>query len=157
MAEQSNDVFFLGHRLGYGKIDFFLVSLSQMAEKPAAEPIYRVIFNNQSEVYELYTRYIFQSEMYGFIEVEELLFDDGLINEGETEAKASFDKLKLEFTGVKRSFIPLPSIVRVDEMEKPGVVKVSPSKDDPAGNVRHFPSPVFKRPPVEPVDPSSDD
>jgi hypothetical protein len=128
-----------------------------MAEKPAAEPIYRVIFNNQSEVYELYTRYIFQSEMYGFIEVEELLFDDGLITDGETEAKASFDKLKLEFTGVKRSFIPLPSIIRVDEMEKPGVVKVSPSKDDPAGNVRHFPSPVFKRPPVEPVDPSSDD
>lgn len=130
-----------------------------MAEKPAAEPIYRVIFNNQSEVYELYTRYIFQSEMYGFIEVEELLFDESLISDAndETEAKASFDKLKLEFTGVKRSFIPLPSIIRVDEMEKPGVVKVSPSKDDPTGNVRHFPSPAFKRPPVEPVEPSSED
>jgi hypothetical protein len=130
MAEQSNDVFFLGHRLGYGKIDFFLVSLSLMAEKPAAEPIYRVIFNNQGEVYELYTRYIFQSEMYGFIEVEELLFDESLISDAsdEAEAKISFDKLKLEFTGVKRSFIPLPSVIRVDEMEKPGVVKVSPLK-----------------------------
>lgn len=125
-----------------------------MAEKPTAEPIYRVIFNNQGEVYELYTRYIYQSEMYGFVEVEELLFDDSQISDAldETEAKANFDKLKLEFAGVKRSFIPLPSINRIDEMEKPGVVKVSPSKDDPTGNVRHFPSGAFKRPPVEPSD-----
>ena len=130
-----------------------------MAEKPAAEPIYRVIFNNQSEVYELYTRYIFQSEMYGFIEVEELLFDESLISDAndEAEAKISFDKLKLEFTGVKRSFIPLPSVIRIDEMEKPGVVKVSPSKEDMTGNVRHFPSPIFKRPPADPVDTPSDD
>jgi|TARA_B110001452_G_C15132040_1_gene394422 hypothetical protein len=135
------------------------MSLSQMAEKPAAEPIYRVIFNNQSEVYELYTRYIFQSEMYGFIEVEELLFDESLISDAsdEAEAKISFDKLKLEFTGVKRSFIPLPSVIRIDEMEKPGVVKVSPSKENMTGNVRHFPSPIFKRPPADPVDTSSDD
>ena len=122
-----------------------------MAEKPTAEPIYRVIFNNQGEVYELYTRYIYQSEMYGFVEVEELLFDESQISDAsdDSEAKANFEKLKLEFTGVKRSFIPLPSITRIDEMEKPGVVKVSPSKDAPAGNVRHFPSTGFKRPPVE--------
>jgi len=122
-----------------------------MAEKPTAEPIYRVIFNNQGEVYELYTRYIYQSEMYGFVEVEELLFDESQISEtsDDAEAKANFEKLKLEFAGVKRSFIPLPSITRIDEMEKPGVVKVSPSKDDPTGNVRHFPSTGFKRPPVE--------
>jgi hypothetical protein len=127
-----------------------------MAEKPTAEPIYRVIFNNQGEVYELYTRYIFQSEMYGFIEVEELLFDESQVDNAsdKVEAKISFDKLKLEFSGVKRSFIPLPSIIRVDEMEKLGVIKVSPSKGDPEGNVRHFPSPAFKRPSVEP--PSDD-
>tara|TARA_B100000446_G_scaffold179308_1_gene194211 strand:- start:369 stop:770 length:402 start_codon:yes stop_codon:yes gene_type:complete len=129
-----------------------------MAEKTTAEPIYRVIFNNQGEVYELYTRYIFQSEMYGFIEVEELLFDESQISNAtdDVEAKTSFDKLKLEFTGVKRSFIPLPSISRIDEMEKPGAVKVTPVKETLTGNVRHFPSTAFKRPPVDPVD-SSDD
>ena len=151
----------VGHALWVSMVIciFSLMSLSQMAEKPAAEPIYRVIFNNQSEVYELYTRYIFQSEMYGFIEVEELLFDESLISDAsdEAEAKISFDKLKLEFTGVKRSFIPLPSVIRIDEMEKPGVVKVSPSKENMTGNVRHFPSPIFKRPPADPVDTSSDD
>lgn len=128
-----------------------------MAEKTIAEPIYRVIFNNQGDVYELYTLYIYQSEMYGFVEVEELIFDDSQIKEakdqeeasGQQETKRNFEKLKLEFTGVKRSFIPLPSIIRIDEMEKPGVVKVSQSKDDPAGNVRHFPSHAFKRPPID--------
>ncbi len=130
-----------------------------MAEKPTAEPIYRVIFNNQGEVYELYTRYIYQSEMYGFIEVEELLFDDSQMSDesAEPDTKSNFEKLKLEFNGVKRSFIPLPSVIRIDEMEKPGVVKVTPSQDDSKGNVRHFPSTAFKRPPIEPTDSSVDD
>jgi len=140
-----------------------------MADKPTAEPIYRVIFNNQSEVYELYALYIYQSEMYGFIEVEELLFDekqfDGKLFNGKESDKAlqdagdkaekssnDFAKFKQQFSGVKRSFIPLTSIIRIDEMEKPGVVKVPSAKDSPAGNVRHFPSTGFKRPPVSPVD-----
>jgi hypothetical protein len=130
-----------------------------MAEKPTAEPIYRVIFNNQGDVYDLYTRYIYQSEMYGFVEVEELLFDENQIDDAkdQVEAKANFEKLKMEFTGVKRSFIPLPSIIRIDEMEKPGVVKVTQLNDDPVGNVRHFPSTGFKRPSAEPTEPSKDD
>jgi len=131
-----------------------------MADKPTAEPIYRVIFNNQSEVYELYALYIYQSEMYGFIEVEELLFDAKQSGEKESdkteETSNKFAKFKQEFSGVKRSFIPLQSIIRIDEMEKPGVVKVPSTKDSPAGNVRHFPSTGFKRPTAEPVDAPED-
>lgn len=130
-----------------------------MAEKTIAEPIYRVIFDNQGDVYELYTLFIYQSEMYGFVEVEELIFDDSQISEAKNQevAKVNFEKLKVEFTGVKRSFIPLPSIIRIDEMEKPGVVKVTPSKGDSNGNVRHFPSPAFKRPPMDSDDSTVDD
>lgn len=130
-----------------------------MAEKTTAEPIYRVIFNNQGDVYELYTLYIYQSEMYGFIEVEELIFDDSQISEVKSQelAKANFEKLKLEFAGVKRSFIPLNSIIRIDEMAKPGVVKVTLAKGDSHGNVRHFPSHAFKRPPVDTDDSTLDD
>lgn len=131
-----------------------------MAEKTIAEPIYRVIFNNQGDVYELYTLYIFQSEMYGFVEVEELIFDDSQISETNdvAQAKENFEKLKTEFTGVKRSFIPMSSIIRIDEMEKPGIIKASQSKDD-QGNVRHFPSTAFKRPPLdsENIDKSTED
>ena len=41
-----------------------------------AEPthLYRVIFQSQGQVYELYARDIYQSELYGFIEIEGYVF-----------------------------------------------------------------------------------
>ncbi|MFM7783315.1 MAG: DUF1820 family protein, partial [Gammaproteobacteria bacterium] len=36
-----------------------------------ADPIYKVIFVNQNQVFELYAKQIYQSDLYGFIEVEE--------------------------------------------------------------------------------------
>ena len=41
-----------------------------------AQPIYKVIFQNQNRVYEVYARQIFQSDMWGFIEIEELVFGE---------------------------------------------------------------------------------
>ena len=75
---------------------------------------YRVIFYNNEDVYEIYASHVFPSEMYGFIEVEELLFGERskvLVDPGE-------EKLKAEFSGVKRSYIPMNAIVRIDEVEQ---------------------------------------
>ncbi|MBL4611182.1 MAG: DUF1820 family protein, partial [Pseudomonas sp.] len=33
------------------------------------QPIYRVIFLNQGQVFELYARNIFQSDLWGFLEI----------------------------------------------------------------------------------------
>ena len=41
-----------------------------------AQPIYKVIFQNQNKVYEVYARQIFQSDMWGFIEIEEFIFGE---------------------------------------------------------------------------------
>ena len=76
--------------------------------------IYRVLFVNQGKLYELYAREIYQGDLYGFIEVEELIFGERssvLINPAE-------EKLQNEFAGVKRTFVPLHSVVRIDEMER---------------------------------------
>lgn len=103
-----------------------------MPDKITPDPIYKVIFNNQGEVFEVYARYIYQSDLYGFIEIEELLFGERsqvLVDPGE-------EKLKAEFTGVKRSYIPVQSIIRIDEVDKQGVAKVSEGK----GNVTQFPA-----------------
>ena len=67
-----------------------------------AKSIYRVLFVNQGKLYELYAREIYQGDLYGFIEVEELIFGERssvLINPAE-------EKLQNEFVGVKRTFIP---------------------------------------------------
>jgi hypothetical protein len=100
----------------------------------ATIPIYKVIFLNQGQVFEVYAREIYQSEMYGFIEVEEFVFGERtqmLVDPAE-------EKLKNEFAGVKRSFIPMHSIVRIDEVEKEGVGKVTEAKGD--GKIAHFPA-----------------
>ena len=99
----------------------------------AKTPIFRVIFQNQGEVCEIYARQIFQSELWGFIEVEEFVFGERsqlLVDPGEEKLKAVFD-------GVKRSYIPLNTIMRIDEVEKEGASKVSKATGD---NVRQFPS-----------------
>jgi len=98
-------------------------------------PTYKVVFYNQNQVYEVYARAIYQSDMYGFIEVEEFVFGERtalLVDPAE-------EKLKNEFAGVKRSYIPMHSIIRIDEVEKEGAVKVTEVKGD---KVAQFPYPV---------------
>ena len=93
------------------------------------QEVYRITFLNKGQVYEIFARQVYQSELYGFIEVEEFVFD---------ERSQMVVDLKLEFQDVKRSFIPLQAIIRIDEVEKTGVAKIS-SGD----NVMPFPAPAF--------------
>ena len=83
--------------------------------------IYRIAFLNKGKVYEVFVKQVYQSDLYGFIEIEDYVFDERsqvLVDPGE-------EKLKAEFNGVKRSFIPMQAIIRIDEVEKSGVSKIS--------------------------------
>jgi hypothetical protein len=100
------------------------------------QPIYKVIFHSQNQVYEVYARQIFQSDMWGFIEVEEFVFGE----RSQLLVDPSEEKLKHEFGGVKRSYIPMHSVIRIDEVEKEGAGKISESRSGP-GNVSAFPMP----------------
>ena len=104
-------------------------------------PIYKVIFVNQNNVYEVYARAIYQSEMYGFIEVEDFVFGERsqmIVDPGE-------EKLKNEFSGVSRSYIPMHAVIRIDEVEKEGVGKVSEAAGS-GSNVTAFPLPAGAKP-----------
>ncbi|MEQ8954847.1 MAG: DUF1820 family protein [Gammaproteobacteria bacterium] len=83
--------------------------------------IYKISFLNKGKVYELFVKQVYQSELYGFIEVEDFLFDE----RSQMLVDPSEEKLKTEFNGVKRSFIPMQAIIRIDEVEKGGVAKIS--------------------------------
>jgi hypothetical protein len=99
--------------------------------------VYRVIFQNQGNIYELYARKVSQGDLFSFVEVEDILFGERngvLVNPSE-------ERLKSEFSGVKSTYIPLQAIVRIDEVEKEGVNKIiatAGSKD----NVTPFPLPL---------------
>ena len=45
-----------------------------MSDKDQAQHIYRVFFHNQGQVYELYAHNIYQSDLYGFVEIEDYTF-----------------------------------------------------------------------------------
>ncbi|MEE8059219.1 MAG: DUF1820 family protein [Pseudomonadales bacterium] len=105
-------------------------------------PIYKVIFLNQSKVYELYAKAIYQSEMYGFIEVEEFIFGEHT----QMIVDPSEEKLKNEFAGVARSYLPMHSIIRIDEVEKEGIGKIVDASAGVSSNVTAFPLPGGARP-----------
>ena len=92
-----------------------------MAKK---KPVYRVQFHNQGEVYELFARHVSHGEMYGFVEIAGIIF-------GERSAvlvDPSEEKLKSEFEGVKRTFVPMHAVIRVDEVQREGTNKVNDHK-----------------------------
>jgi hypothetical protein len=83
--------------------------------------IYKIAFLNKGKVYEVFVKQVYQSDLYGFIEVEDFVFNE----RSQVVVDPSEEKLKAEFNGVKRSFIPIQAIIRIDEVEKGGVGKIS--------------------------------
>ena len=97
---------------------------------------YKVVFHNQGKVYELYARSVSHSEMYGFLEIGDIIF-------GERTAilvDPSEEKLKSEFSGVERTFVPIHSVIRVDQVDKSGANKVHAAGEG-SGNIAKFPMP----------------
>ncbi|MBT8141659.1 MAG: DUF1820 family protein [Gammaproteobacteria bacterium] len=100
------------------------------------QSLFKVIFMNQGQVYEIYAREISEGGLFGFLEVEEMVFGEKTT----LVVDPSEEKLKSEFAGVTRSYIPLHHIIRIDEVEKKGVSKISKVDGD---NVTRFPSPIY--------------
>lgn len=97
---------------------------------------YRITFHNQGKIYEIYALNVHQSGLFGFIEVENIVF-------GEKTAVVvdpSEENLKSEFEGVQRTYLPMHSVIRIDEVEKSGQGKITDSKE---GDSKVTPFPVF--------------
>ena len=82
--------------------------------------IYKVVFIYQEQVYEIYAENVYQGDMYGFIIVEDLVFGE----KSSIVLDPTEEKLRKEFEGVKRSFIPLHEVLRIDQVQKRGVAKI---------------------------------
>ena len=109
----------------------------------AASHIFKVLFVNQGKVYEVYARKVGHGNMFGFIEVEELVFGE----RSTVVLDPSEERIKAEFEGVKRTYLPLHSVLRIDEVKKQGVSKITSLEG--GANVTQFPMPVYSTPPGE--------
>jgi hypothetical protein len=105
---------------------------------PAA-PIFKVIFLNQGKVYEVYAKSVSHGGLFGFIEVEELVFG----TRSSLVVDPAEEKIKTEFEGVKRTYLPMHSILRIDEVDKQGTSKITAVD---GGNVAQFPVPMYTPP-----------
>ena len=102
----------------------------------ATSHIFKVVFVNQGKVFEIYARKVSHGSLFGFIEVEEIVF-------GERSAVVvdpSEERIKAEFEGVKRTYLPMHSVVRIDEVRKQGISKITAFE---GSNIAQFPMPMY--------------
>jgi len=100
--------------------------------------IFRITFVNQGKVYLLYAEAVRQAEVYGFVEIEGLIFGETssvVIDPGE-------EKLKNEFSGVTRTLVPMHAVIRVDEVKKRGQSKILELSKE-ATNITPFPNSLY--------------
>jgi hypothetical protein len=103
----------------------------------ASKPIYKIIFLNQGKVYEIYARRVSQTgTLFGFVEIEELVFGarKGVVVDPAEE------RLQLEFEGVKKTYLPMHYVLRIDEVDKQGIGKIT---NVDGSNVSQFPMPMY--------------
>ena len=98
--------------------------------------LFKVAFMSQGQVYEVYARSVGQGDLFGFIVIEELVFGE----RSTVVLDPSEEKIKSEFKNVRRTYLPMHSIIRIDEVDKEGTAKISKLE---GGNVAQFPLPVY--------------
>jgi len=104
----------------------------------AERRLFRITFLNQGQVYEVYARKVAQGGLLGFVEVEQLVFNAAnrvVVDPGE-------ERLQREFEGVRRCYLPMHSILRIDEVDKQGQARITEAGK--TGNVAAFPVPMFR-------------
>ena len=84
-------------------------------------PLYRIQFMNNGKNYQLYVREIVQSNLFGFLEIADFVFD----TQSAVLVAPSEEKLKNEFSGVERRFITIQAVISFDAVTARGSARIS--------------------------------
>lgn len=103
-----------------------------MSEQQA---MYRVEFIQGGERYELYVRELTQGSLFGFVEIADFVWDTHTT----VVVDPSHEKLKSEFEGVNRTYIPMHSVLRIDSVTKKGQAKIT----EIDSKIATFPRPIY--------------
>lgn len=103
----------------------------------AAKKLYKVTFLNAGKIYELYARQVASGALWGFTEIADLVFD---VHEG-VVVDPTEERLRDEFGHTRVLHLPMPSIVRIEEVDRKGQSAI---RDAASGEkvVTPFPMPV---------------
>jgi hypothetical protein len=104
-----------------------------------SDSIYRVLFIQSKQIYEVYAKYITEEALVGFVELEDLVFS----NPSSIVVDPSEERLKAEFADVYRIYVPMHTILRIDEVKRVGVAKVY---DNQSSSLSHLSDNMIKMP-----------
>lgn len=107
--------------------------------------LYRVLFHQDNKIFEVYSNYISEEALVGFLEVEDLVLTElhsTILIDPDNE-----DRMRQEFKEVKRCYIPIHLILRIDEIVKEGASLRN--LGEKTSNVSQFPGKPFHRVPTE--------
>jgi len=101
--------------------------------------IYRVTFLSQGEIYEVYACSVSQGGLLGFVEIGELVFGERT----QVVVDPSEERLQREFKGVQRTYLPMHSILRIDQVTKQGTGRIRDAARRETRKVTPFPMPIY--------------
>lgn len=101
--------------------------------------LYRVVFQGQGEVVEIFARNVSQGGLFGFVEIGELVFGE----RSSLVVDPSEEKLKEQFKDVESFFVPMHTVLRIDVVSKQGTAKIH--KIEGGGKVTTLP--IYTRTP----------
>ena len=105
----------------------------------AVRSLYRVAFVNQGKVYEIYCHRVTQDGLFGFVMLEDIAFGE----RATVVVDPAEEKLRNEFAGVRRTYVPLHAVVRIDEVERQGEARIIHAEQ---GNIMPFPGTYLHNP-----------
>ena len=105
----------------------------------ASKKLYKITFFNAGKIYELYARQVSSGSLWGFTEINELVFD---VNEG-LVVDPTEERLRDEFAHTKSLHLPMQSIVRIEEVDRKGQTAI---RDATTGEKVVMPFPMPAKP-----------
>jgi len=113
-------------------------SASSMSSRKPAQRIFRICFMNQGQVYEVFAKNVSHGSTLGFVEVGQLLFGE----RSQVVVDPTEERLKTEFADVKRFFVPLHAVIRIDEVQKEGQARIMKPEREGGASIP-FPVPIY--------------
>ena len=108
--------------------------------------IFKVRFQNEGKIFEIFAREVTQGHLFGFVEVADLVWG----TKSEVIIDPSEQELRNEFAGVTRIHVPMHALLRIDEVEKGGAGKIIPMPTAAASKTPSAPSPIYTPAPKGP-------
>ncbi|MBL8021563.1 MAG: DUF1820 family protein [Leptospirales bacterium] len=91
--------------------------------------LFRILFMNNGKAFDVYAKQVSQGNLFGFIEIEDLVFG----KKSALLVDPTEDALRQEFEFTKRIYVPLHSVIRIEEVDKstagrPRIVALKPEE-----------------------------